>query len=66
MMKTNPDYPRELLRLRDLLKVVPVSRSVIYDMMKAGEFPKPVKVGPRAVAWRMSDVRDWIDSRPAA
>ena len=66
MKQTNPDYPRELLRLRDLLKVVPISRSVIYDMVKRGEFPKPVKVGPRAVAWRMSDVRDWIDSRPAS
>ena len=28
-----------------------LKRSTIYDKMKAGTFPKPVKLGARAVAW---------------
>jgi predicted DNA-binding transcriptional regulator AlpA len=30
--------------------------------MANGAFPKPVKLGAKAVAWRLSDILDWIDS----
>lgn len=40
-----------------------LSRSTIYDWMKRGEFPQPVKLGARIVAWRESDVTAWLDSR---
>lgn len=39
-----------------------LSRSTIYLMISNGEFPKPVRIGRRAVAWRESAVRAWIDS----
>jgi predicted DNA-binding transcriptional regulator AlpA len=29
--------------------------------MKAGKFPKPVKIGDRAVAWLQSDIQAWQD-----
>jgi prophage regulatory protein len=31
--------------------------------MKRGDFPQPVKLGARLVAWRESDVAEWLDSR---
>lgn len=40
-----------------------LSRSTIYDWMKRGEFPQPVKLGSRLVAWRESDVTAWLKSR---
>jgi prophage regulatory protein len=40
-----------------------LSRSTIYDWMKRGEFPQPVKLGARLVAWRESDVTEWLESR---
>jgi len=39
------------------------SRSTIYAMMEAGDFPRPVKLGPRAVAWVESEVDAWISAR---
>ena len=39
------------------------SRSEIYDDMAQGKFPKPVKIGERAVAWRESEVRAWQEQR---
>ena len=33
--------------------------TTIYRKMKAGTFPKPVRVGKRRVAWRESDIADW-------
>jgi len=61
------DYrPESLLRLAEVRRVVPLSRSSIYRMIDAGEFPMPVKIGPRAAAWRWADLREWIASRQPA
>lgn len=39
------------------------SKSTLYEMMKDGRFPRPVKLTDRAVAWRSEDVAAWISSR---
>ncbi len=33
--------------------------TTIYRKIKAGDFPKPVRVGRRRVAWRQSDITAW-------
>ena len=40
-----------------------LSRSSIYAYISEGRFPKPVKLGKRAVGWREDEVLDWIASR---
>lgn len=42
------------------------SRASIYDWMAKGLFPKPVKLGPRRVAWTDSDLNTWFAERKAA
>jgi prophage regulatory protein len=37
-----------------------LSRSSIYKFIGAGKFPKPVRLGPRAVGWVESEVDEWI------
>lgn len=46
--------------------VTGLSRSSIYAMMDDGSFPRPVRIGRRAVAWRESDLRAWLESRQSA
>jgi prophage regulatory protein len=53
-----------LLRLRQVGDACALSRSELYRRIRAGNFPKPVSIGRRAVAWRSSDVSDWIATRP--
>lgn len=43
-----------------------LSRSTIYDMMTRGEFPRPVRIGRRAVAWPESAIHEWLAARPIA
>jgi prophage regulatory protein len=52
-----------LLRRPEVESRTGLSRSTIYDWMKRGEFPQPVKLGARLVAWRESDVTAWMKSR---
>lgn len=55
-----------LIRRPEVLNLVGLSRATIYLMMAEGRFPKPVKVGLRAVAWREADIEAWLASREAA
>jgi prophage regulatory protein len=48
-----------LLRMRDVLKLVGMSRAWIYEAISRGAFPRPVQVGTRAVAWREEDIAKW-------
>lgn len=43
-----------------------LSRSTLYDMMDRGDFPRPVRVGRRAVAWPESAIQKWLADRPTA
>ena len=44
------------LRLPQVLKIVPISKSAWWDGCKTGRFPKPVKLGPRTTAWKAEDI----------
>ncbi|MFT6296948.1 MAG: prophage regulatory protein [Yoonia sp.] len=43
-----------------------LSRSTLYQMMNSGDFPRPIRIGQRAVAWPESAVLAWLASRPTA
>jgi prophage regulatory protein len=53
---TAPPPTAALWRLPEVLRNVPVSRATLYAWIEQGRFPKPIKIGPRAVAWRSADV----------
>ena len=55
-----------LLRRRQVEEITGLSRSSIYRLMRNGEFPLPVKVGPAAVRWKTSEITVWMESRPLA
>lgn len=43
--------------------VIPVSRSTWWAGVKAGRFPKAVKLGPRTTAWPIEAIRALIASK---
>lgn len=50
-----------LLRLPQVLEIIPVSRSAWYQGVKENRFPKPVKLSSKIAAWRMSDIQKLMD-----
>lgn len=44
--------------------LVGLSRTSLYRMIRAHEFPAPIQVGKRRIAWRQSDLDAWLESRP--
>ena len=51
------------LRLPEVIQISGYRRTSIYEMIKAGNFPAPVHLGPRAVAWLESEVEAWMQER---
>ena len=54
----------KLIRLKDVLRLVGLSRSTLYRKMGNGTFPESVQLGERVVAWWEGEVREWMASRP--
>jgi len=50
---------RTFLRLKQIKVVTGMSRSWIYEALKRGEFPSPISLGVRAVAWDSATVAEW-------
>lgn len=55
-----------ILRLSGVRKQIGLSRSFIYDGVKKGTFPAPIKLGERAVGWSRASVDKWLKERVAA
>ena len=54
----------EVWKVRTILAKTGLSRSTLYAYVKAGDFPRQRKLGPRRVGWLASDVRRWMSTRP--
>ena len=52
-----------LLRLPMVIRIKGLARSTIYKLVSQNQFPVPIKLSTRAVAWLQSEVEGWISSR---
>jgi prophage regulatory protein len=62
--KTFAALPDEaLIRLRQLLalQLVPYSASTLWRRCRSNDFPRPIKVSPGVTAWRVGDVRAYLE-----
>ena len=53
----------KILRRRQVEEKTGLSRSTLYNLMKAGFFPKPIKIGPRSVGWIESEINTTLTNR---
>ncbi len=52
-----------ILRRKQVEARTGLSRSTIYDRIKAGTFPAPISLGEKAVGWIESEVDAWLAAR---
>ena len=53
----------QLYRWETVHQVTGMKKSAAYAEMARGNFPRPVRLSQKAVAWRSSDIANWINSR---
>jgi prophage regulatory protein len=54
----------KILRMPDVSSRIGLSPSTIYAMISRDEFPKPVRLGRRAVGWPSDAIDHWLETRP--
>jgi prophage regulatory protein len=54
------------LRRRAVEEITGLGRSTIYDLMARGQFPRPVKLSTKTVAWPESVIAAWLADRAEA
>lgn len=52
-----------ILRLAEVTAITGLSRSTIYERIKAKSFPQPISLGERAIGFVSIEVDEWIEAR---
>lgn len=59
-----PAVPRDrLLRLKDVETTTGLKKSSVYEMVRAGKFPRPININRRMSAWSENAVLQWVQDR---
>lgn len=64
--ESKPTSGKLLYRVNQLTAEIGISRAHLYQLVKRGEFPQPIKIGNRAIAWPAQAIEAWIAERAAA
>ena len=64
--RATPQIPISFLRLPAVRLRTGLPRATLYSLMQRGEFPRPISLGGRSVAWVNTDIERWMLSRVSA
>lgn len=53
-----------MLNVAEVCELTGVSRTSIWRLQRAGEFPAPRRLIGHRVAWLSSEIGEWIEARP--
>jgi predicted DNA-binding transcriptional regulator AlpA len=48
------------LRLNDVLRIIPVSKTTWYNGVRSGRFPKGIRLSQNIVVWRVEDIKNLV------
>ena len=55
-----------ILREKEVLEIVPLSKSTLRRLESKKQFPQRMKLSDRAVGWSESEIHDWLAAREAS
>jgi len=55
-----------ILRLPEVIEAVSLKKTAVYDLVRRGLFPVPIRLGLRSVGWYEPEINDWLQSRARA
>jgi prophage regulatory protein len=50
-----------LIPRRRVTEITGLERSALYERIKRGTFPKPIRVGSAAVRWQLAEIVEWVE-----
>lgn len=62
MLANNDNHPR-LMSPKEAALATSLSRPALYYLSESGQFPRPVRLTERRIAFVRAEVEKWIDGR---
>ena len=56
----------KIYRIKTVHDITGLPKSTVYAKMLNGEFPRPIKLGRRAVGWKSDELQAWISNQSTA
>jgi len=53
---TKIDNADRLVRLNEVLRLLPISSASWWNGVRAGKYPRGIKLGPKTTCWRLSEI----------
>lgn len=63
MKRPMPELAERFVRIEEVSRMVGLSRTSIYSRIQKEEFPKPVPLGGNRVAWLLSELSAYMQTR---
>ena len=60
-MHNSVNIPDRFLRLPEVISIVGISKTQIYEKARHGQFPSPYRVGANTSVWKLSEIQKWMD-----
>ena len=58
--------PHDLILFPELQRLVPLSRTTLWRLERAGKFPRRIAISKKRVAWRRTAIEAWLERRAVA
>ena len=65
-MQHQPHVEAHLLDVKAVAEFYRVSPRTVWDLSAAGRIPAPIRISPRTIRWRMSDLIEHVQQMQTA
>ena len=62
-MITNHSISSGFLREKHILKQIPVAHSTLWDWVRDGDFPAPIKLSEKVTVWSKTEIDSWLEAK---
>ncbi|MFZ4808236.1 MAG: helix-turn-helix transcriptional regulator [Hyphomicrobiaceae bacterium] len=62
----DPIAHMRILTMKHVCEITSYTAQHIYRLIRAGKFPRPIRLGLNRIGFRMADIEKWMADRPLA
>lgn len=59
-MANSPSITPQFYRIKHVTQILSISKTAWLNGVREGRFPRPVRLGPRSIAWRRADIENLV------
>lgn len=54
---------KKVVRVKEVANMLSICKATVYNWLKKGKFPQPIKIGDRVVGWPVELIEEWLEEK---